>query len=743
MIITMIVLTGVITFGSKWIIVDDDFMKIIPNDVQSKIEWDKITNEFGNVDLMFIAFGRERHSIFNEKAFSNLWDVTQSLENISSVDEIISLSNINRIDNVDDFIEVTKLQNSKFLSLEEIESIYNYLKKNSQISKRLLSKNNNYTSIILKPKANVNYSDLVKDVLNITENELSDWEIYYSGVPYTTGLAPELIQNDVQSLMKIGIIIMSFILLINLRNFYAVGLVFTVIVFSLLSMMGFMGWIVCLTSSEKFYFTLLNSSMPILVLTIANSDGVHVMTKFFKELRKLKDKNKAIQSTMDALMLPIFITSLTTVAAFCTLIWAPLNPLTGYGLSISFGIVWAWILSITLLPSLISLINWNIHSNAIKDESILEKLTSKLSFYITNYPKYILTFGITLVFLAGTCIQFVKVDVNYKTFFKTGTSIRESLEFIDNEMAGSLNIVFRIENEIKEPFILKEMEKIQNFSELDSNVTLSMSIVDVIKQLHRSVMNDDPKYETIPEQRNEVNNLFTMYSLSGEPDDFSALVDYNYNVAIITALMKSVSTDQIYFFVKNMEEYIKNNINRDLNITITGMLVAFRDLVNLIVESSLISIISAIFMIFLISLFFFKSVYWALLSILPLTSAVILNFGLMGLFDIKLSHVTAILSSIIIGVGVDFAVHYISIFRYKIKKGNKLSTISNDVVNDVGYPIILDAGSNMAFGALLFSSFIPVQYIGGLMVFAMFSTSLGTLTILAASAEIFKKYLNK
>ena len=404
--------------------------------------------------------------------------------------------------------------------------------------------------------------------------------------------------------MKIGILIMSFILLINLRNFYAVGLVFTVIIFSLLSMMGFMGWIVLLTNSEKFYFTLLNSSMPILVLTIANSDGVHVMTKFFKEIRKLKDKDKAIKSTMDALMLPIFITSLTTVAAFCTLIWAPLNPLTGYGLSIGFGIVWAWILSITLLPSLISLINWNINSNAIKDESILEKLTSKFSFYITNYPKHILTFGISLILLAGTGIKFIKVDVNYKTFFKTGTSIRESMEFIDEEMAGSLNIVFRIENDIKEPFVLKEMEKIQNFSELDSNVTLSMSIVDVIKQLHRSVMNDDSKYETIPEQRNEVNNLFTMYSLSGEPDDFSALVDYNYNVAIITALMKSVSTDQIYFFVKNMEEYIKNNISEDLNITIAGMLVAFRDLVNLIVESSLISIISAIFMIFLISLFF-------------------------------------------------------------------------------------------------------------------------------------------
>jgi predicted RND superfamily exporter protein len=62
-------------------------------------------------------------------------------------------------------------------------------------------------------------------------------------------------------------------------------------------------------------------------------------------------------------------------------------------------------------------------------------------------------------------------------------------------------------------------------------------------------------------------------------------------------------------------------------------------------------------------------------------------------------------------------------------------------VDDVGYPIILDAASNMGFGALLFSAFVPIQYIGGLMVFAMISTSLGTLTVLSALAELLKKKL--
>ena len=110
----------------------------------------------------------------------------------------------------------------------------------------------------------------------------------------------------------------------------------------------------------------------------------------------------------------------------------------------------------------------------------------------------------------------------------------------------------------------------------------------------------------------------------------------------------------------------------------------------------------------------------------------------MGWFGVDLTHFTALLTSIIIGVGVDFAIHYISEFRHYSNNGINEAAISRQVVDDVGYPILLDVFSNMGFGALIFSSLIPIVHIGGLMVFAMLSTSFGTLTILAAIMEITK-----
>jgi predicted RND superfamily exporter protein len=190
----------------------------------------------------------------------------------------------------------------------------------------------------------------------------------------------------------------------------------------------------------------------------------------------------------------------------------------------------------------------------------------------------------------------------------------------------------------------------------------------------------------------------------------------------------------------DIEDFIQTEI-ADLNIEISGLMMFLKDLVALVVQSSVTSIFVSIGIILCISWIFFRSWNFGILSIIPLTSAVILNFGLMGWFGVDLTHFTALLTSIIIGVGVDFAIHYISEFRYYTNNGINETAISQKVIGDVGYPILLDVFSNMGFAALIFSSLIPLVHMGGLMLFAMLSTSFGTLTILATIMEMTKHKL--
>ena len=227
--------------------------------------------------------------------------------------------------------------------------------------------------------------------------------------------------------------------------------------------------------------------------------------------------------------------------------------------------------------------------------------------------------------------------------------------------------------------------------------------------------------------------------MSGDPEDFSSMIDSEYGVGLVTALSRVMSTDEIISIVGNIEEHVASLKSIEKG-SVTGMAVVIRDLIYLVVESSVISIVMSIILIGLITSIFFKRILWGVMAVIPLSVAVVINFGFMGISGIHLSHVTALLASVIIGVGVDFAIHYISQY-IRLSKVSDEDNLTINVIEDVGYPIVLDSASNMSFGALLFSTFIPVQYMGGLMVFAMISTSIGTLTFLAAIAEILKNNL--
>ena len=708
--------------------------------MESRVSWDAIQDEFGSTEMIFIAFGSKGKSIFRPEAFEALWDLTEELESVDLVEKVISIPNTIRIDNVDGFMEVDNLQLDRDLSQAEVDDIRAYLEKNPSMKKRLISDKDEYLVVVVQPYDSNGMDVFRNKVVSIADPILKDYEIHYGGQAYVTGTMPELIRNDVQSLMKAGLIIMILILLINLRSVAGVGMVMMVIGLSLFSMMGFMGWILKISGSDRFLFTMANTSMPIILLTIANSDGVHVITKFFKELRQKKDIRLALASTMDSLLIPIFLTSITTIVAFLTMISSPLEPMTGYGITMAAGIAWAWFLSSFMLPAVMSLKKWDMESKAVVKPSPFEKVIDKLGKVVLTHPKYVFSAGALFVIIGLFGLTKVTVDVNMINFFKPGTEIRDSMDFMDEEMTGTVDIRVRIEGDMKDPETLTDMVNLQDFMEEDEKVSTSYSIANVVKQMHRTVMDDNPEYETIPDSREKVNNLFTMYSMSGDPDDFSTMVDYDYKVGLITALSKVMSTDEIFTYVEKTNKYIEKSFDPKIKIKVTGMLVVFRDLVIMIIKSSIFSISISLFLIGLLASIFFKRILWGVLAVLPLTSAVIINFGFMGYFGIELSHITAILSSIIIGVGVDFAIHYIAQFR-RLSRTIDETKLSREVVDDVGYPIILDAASNMGFGALLFSAFLPIQYIGGLMIFAMISTSLGTLTVLSALAELLKNRL--
>ena len=545
--------------GIRFLIMDDDMMKMLPNNLDSKITWDAVQNEFGSTEIIFVAYGNKGESTYNTEALSDLWVLSNELKNLSTVKEVSNISTSSRIDQVDGFMEIEDLQKSKNLTYEQIERIESYLQKNDNIKKQYVSQSNEYLLTTIQPYDGVGLDQFRNEVVALSESVLADYDIHFGGTAYVTGSIPEMIRDDVQSLVKTGLIIMITVLLINLRSVPAVGMVLIVIIFSLLSMMGFMGWAYRFTGSDKFLFALLNTSMPIILLTIANSDGVHVMTKFFREIRKVENVDKALISSMDALLTPIFLTSITTIAAFLTMSSSPLEPLVGYGICISVGIVWAWLLSSLTLPSLIKLKNWDLKSKAITQSSMFERMIEGLSKIIVSSPKIVLISGVLIVVFGIGGLFKVNVDVNVASFFKQGSEIRDSMDFMDREMSGTMDLRALVEGDIKDPRVLKSMDSLQVFIDQNEKISVSFSVADVVKQMHRAVMDDSLKYETIPEEREKINNLFTAYSMSGDSESFSSLVNFEYTTALITSFSSTMSTEEVFSFISKISKYFQDN----------------------------------------------------------------------------------------------------------------------------------------------------------------------------------------
>ena len=736
-IVISIAFTVFISMGIQFIVVDDDMMKMLPSNIESKKSWDDIQNDFGSTEIIFVAFGHKDSSVYKSKIMSDLWMLTDRLGQSPYIEKISNISTATAINQVDGFIDIDDLQPTKDISSQQLENIKVYLNRNLNLKKQLISKGEDYLINIVTPTAGTSLDIFRDEVVFLSDSILTGYDIHFGGTAYITGSIPNLVREDIGILVTSGLIMMLIILLTNLRSLQGVSLIFITIFFSLSAMLGFMGWAYKITGSNKFLFALLNTSMPIILLTIANSDGVHVITKFFRELRYLGEVDLAIESAMRSLLFPMSLTSITTIVAFLTMITAPLEPLIGYGLCMAVGILWAWLLSSFMLPAIIVLLRWDQISKAISQPGYLEKFLNNIAVVVFKYPKQVFSIGTLTIMLGAFGLSKIDVDVNVSSFFEKGTEIRKSMDFMDSDMSGTMDLRILVDGDIRDPSILNQMDSLQNFINQTENVNVTYSIVDVLKQIHRVFMDDDEDYEKIPDQSQKVNNLLTMYTVSGGSDELSKLADNSYRSALITSLSSTMSTNEVFSYVKSITAYIKNHFSEKTKVKVTGMIVIIRDMVDMVIRSSLLSIITSMIFVGVITSLFYGRMIWGLLAVLPLFAAIILNFGLMGYFGVKLNHVTAILSAIIIGVGVDFAIHFISRFQKSSCTSDKVQT-GEDVIKDVGYPIILDAGSNMAFGALLFSSFIPVQHVGGLMVFSMLSTSLGTLILLTSAIELLK-----
>ncbi len=473
--------------------------------------------------------------------------------------------------------------------------------------------------------------------------------------------------------------------------------------------------------------------LPVIMIAIANDYGIHMIAKYQEDNTEENSlTNRQLASGMFmSLGKPVIATGLTTIAGMLCMLSHIVLPAKQLAVLAAIGIAYALSASLLFIPAVTSLIKNAKPVNRGGRIHILDKLLNIFADSVIKHPGKIIMYFLTATIILSGGIFLIKIDANPEKYYPEKHPIVVSSHIINDKLGGSQNISVMFSGDIKDPAMMKKIDSYEkSFEKLDW-VGNTSSISTAVHEMSKAInMPGEKYYDKIPDSRNAVAQYFELYNMSGDPDDFDKLVDFPYENSHLMVRINNADTPAI----KGVADKIRKMTEDDPDVTaIGGWGMIFTDLADHIVKGQFISLFWSTVIVSAMLMILFKSFKGGLFAIIPLVMSIIILFSLMGLFKIELNIATALLSSIMIGVGIDYTIHFIWRYREELEKGKSREESIRTSLTTTGRGIIFNALSVIVgFIVLLFSSFMPVRFFGFLVVISILSCLAGALLFIPA-----------
>jgi predicted RND superfamily exporter protein len=372
-----------------------------------------------------------------------------------------------------------------------------------------------------------------------------------------------------------------------------------------------------------------------------------------------------------------------------------------------------------------------------KSRSILEDGLSVTARIVTQKPKAVLLISLIVSLLAIAGALMLKVDANQENLFGKKHPISRSTRLINDNFGGSQTISLLVEGDVKDPALLRRLEAYKDTLKRMPGVGQVMSMADVVKTMSKA-LNDkgEPGYDRVPDTREAVAQYLELYSMSGNPEDFERLVDFNYEKTQFMVQINNGATPVVNTIVKKIKDIQKG----DPSIKIVGGYAAiFAELANTIIKGQVESIVFALVAIIVLVILLFRSPVAGALSSIPLVISIVLGFGLMGVTGIRLDIATAVITSIVMGTGVDFTIQFLWGYRSVRRGGVPYAEAMHRTLTTTGKAVTFNALCVIAgFGVLFLSSMPPLRSLAFLFCILTLTCMAATLVVIPALCMVFK-----
>jgi uncharacterized protein len=714
---------------------ETDLNEYMPKDHPSFVYSDQAEEWFDIKDGIIIAV-ENQDGIYNEGTLDKIKKITKDLQQMEEIEksDVTSLYTADNIVGTDDGMDVKTFYKRVPTTREKLLALQRNVQDNEMIYERIVSKNEKTSVIIARIGDDVFSQDFYNQILNLSKSYEGPETIHVAGRPIVEGTMALLGPADMKKMVPLVIGVIVILLFVLLRSFKNTILTLAVVFLSTIWTFGLMAWM-----GIPVYAV--STMIPVMLIAIGVADGLHLFSHLDLYLASNPSANKleAVRDMLQEMWKPVVMTSVTTAVGFLSLLTSQVYPIKYFGLFTAFGVLSAMLFSLVLIPAGIMLVGLpkprTFSSSNFKDGKQRNAFADWFTLFLLKYKR--LTLGLIVVIVSLSIFGTTKVWINssFLEKFETDSDIVQTDKFINEHFGGTstLNLVLESTdiNTFKTPEILDLVDEMQADVELIEIVGSSFSLVDYLKRMNKVLHADNNNYNVIPESTELIAQYLLLYEMSGDPENLWMVTDFDYRRLNITFQLKSDNSKAINQAIDRIEQYRESfsSLNIEMNYAGSGYkALVFTDL---ILEGQITSLLlSLVVVVVLLSLMFGK-ITAGLIGSTPIIITAIISFGVMGLTGIPLSSTTALLSSISIGIGIDYSVHFINRYRENMLKTGNLTNSIQKTMHHSGRAIVFNAIIVIAgFMVLLFSVFPPNRQLGGLVSLNMFTSFAGTLTVM-------------
>ena len=733
----IIAVSVALAFGLGFLIpsseTDPDIRNYIPRNLTSRVTNDSIEKEFGVQDMIIVLFTDT--TILKPVDLRQVKEVDRALSRMEGIGTINSIYTARKIEGREGMMVVDPLIERIPETPEDFEVLKRDILANRFARDIVVSSDMTAAAITGTINSTVPEYETLSKVDSVISAQHGDAQILTGGLPYIRQFITGDVNHDAMILIPIALLIMLTVLKLSLGDWRSVLIPFSVVILSTvitLGMIPLLGW----------KFSIIMCLAPIILISVANNYGIYLVSRH-QELSRSDlpvTGKEMVRSITGSLNMPILFSGLTTIAGLLGLLTHSIIPARQVGVLAAAGVTLALAMSLLLIPALI----YMQHTPGRKPRpprseknDLISRTLVKISSVVISRPGRVLMVSLILTLLIGTGMIFLKIDTNQESFFPHKHPVRKASEIINSKFGGSQTISVMISGDIKDPVLMDKIDDLTQYLKGSEGVGGVFSISDVVREMSKALYEPTEEgYDMIPSSSAAIAQMFELYNMSGDPDDFKQLMNFeNTKAHLLVRLSKPDNK-----IVRALRDDIKNyTAEFPARVTTGGYAIIMIDFAQKIINGQVSSLAFALIIVLILLAIIFRSVKGGLIGSIPLAASIIIQFGVMGITGVAIDAATALLSSIMIGVGVDFTIQFLWRYKNELRRGKTRQEAISETYRTTGRSIVINGLSVMAgFSATLFSGFLSIRFFGYLTLLAIGSCLVYAIIVMPAFMLYFK-----